>query len=75
MVTKELIQREIDSVGVEYLTELYDLIKHFTQSKRQARKPTLMSKLKCIRIDAAEDFSARHDEYVTGEKRVESNLH
>ncbi len=75
MVTKELIQREIDRVGVEYLAELYDLIKHFTQSKYQTKKPTLMSKLKRIRINAAEDFSARHDEYITGEKVVGSDLH
>ena len=75
MVTKELIQREIDSVGVEYLPELYDLIQHFTQSKGQVKKTTLMSKLKSIRIDAPEDFSARHDAYITGERWVESNLH
>ena len=33
MATKELIKAEIDSVGEEYLDELYDVIKSFTQSK------------------------------------------
>jgi hypothetical protein len=74
MATKELIQAEIDSLSKDYLDELYTLIKRFAQSKRQARQQSLMSKLKRIRIEAAEDFAANHDLYIVGEKRAEADL-
>jgi len=74
MTTKELIQAEIDRVGGEDLQELYDLIRQFIQSKRQAKKQSLMSKLKSISIDAPPDFAINHDLYAVGEKRAESNL-
>ena len=75
MVTKELIHTEIDTVSGEYLEELYEIIRRFVQSKRQAKKPSLMSRLKSITIDAPEDFAANHDLYIiTGEKRAEPHL-
>jgi plasmid stabilization system protein ParE len=74
VVTKELIQTEIESLGRQDIEELYDLIKRFAQSKRQARKQSLMSKLKSIAIDAPEDFAANHDLYVIGEKCAEPNF-
>jgi len=74
VVTRELIQTEIESLERHDLEELYDLIKRFAQSKRQARKQSLMSKLKSIAIDAPEDFAANHDLYVIGEKCAEPNF-
>jgi len=74
MVTKELIHTEIDNVSGEYLEELYEIIRRFVQSKRQAEKPSLMSRLKSITIDAPEDFAVNHDLYITGEKRAEPHL-
>jgi len=70
MTVKELIQVEIDAVNGEDLQELYDLIKRFAHSKRQAKTHSLMETLKSIAIDAPEDFAANHDLYVAGEKRV-----
>ncbi|MBN1314098.1 MAG: hypothetical protein JXA42_01475 [Anaerolineales bacterium] len=67
MITRELIHKEIDNMSMEYINELYTLIKKFTHSK-QVSNPTLMSKLKRIQINAPEDFSANHNEYMTGEK-------
>jgi hypothetical protein len=37
MSTKELIQAELDTLSDEDLEALYTLIKHFIQSKRQAK--------------------------------------
>jgi len=74
MITKELIRAEIDNVSGEYLEELYEIIKRFAQSKRQAKKQSLMSRLKSITIDGPEDFAVNHDLYVTGAKRAEPNL-
>jgi hypothetical protein len=74
MITKGLIRAEIDNVSGEHLEELYEIIKRFAQSKRQAKKQNLMSRLKSITINAPEDFAANHDLYVTGARRAEPNL-
>jgi hypothetical protein len=74
METKELIYTEIDNVSGEHLEELYEIIRRFVESKRQARQPSLMARLKSITIDAPEDFAANHDLYVTGEKRADAQL-
>jgi len=74
MIIKELIRAEIDNVSGEYLEELYEIIKRFAQSKRQAKKQSLMSRLKGIAIDGPQDFAANHDLYVTGVRRAEPNL-
>ncbi len=75
MSTKELIQAELDTLSDEDLDALYALIKHFIQSKRHAKPQSLMAALRGIHIDAPPDFAANLDLYVSGEKRVEPDLH
>jgi hypothetical protein len=82
MTTKERIKAEIEHVSdEEELNELYELVKGFTESRRHsnggkiAGKQSLMSKLRSIAIDAPEDFSANFEQYSSGEKRAESDLH
>lgn len=58
MTNKEKIYAEIDSISEEYFDELYLLIKKFAETKPMKNKPTFMSKLKRIEIDAPEDFTA-----------------
>ena len=75
MTTKERIQAEIEHVSDEKdLNDLYRLVKAFTESKRNS-KQSLMSKLRSISIDAPEDFSANFEQYPSGEKRAESDIH
>ena len=74
MTTKELIQAEIETLSEEELDELYAVIKHFAQSKRDTQQQSFMAKLKRIQIDAPEDFAANLDLYVSGEKRVEPDI-
>ena len=75
MSTKELIQAELETLSDEDLEALYAVIKHFIQSKRPARPRSLMVALRGIQIDAPADFAANLDLYVSGEKRVEPDLH
>ncbi len=72
MATKELIKEEIDRIKEEYLDELFEIVRQFSQAKQE--KPSLMSRLKGIKIEAPEDFSANHDQYVARGQRVESDL-
>ena len=64
MTAKDKIHAEIDSLNEEYLDELYLLIKDFTQSKQHLKKPTFMSKMKQIKINAPEDFASNLDSYL-----------
>jgi hypothetical protein len=75
MITKELIHAEVDGISDEYLDELYALIKMFVESGKNGKKKSFMSKLKSVKIDAPEDFAANLDLYMSGEKRVEPDLH
>ncbi|MDT7603405.1 MAG: hypothetical protein QOF61_1402 [Acidobacteriota bacterium] len=71
MATKEEIKSEIEKVPEERLAELYQIVRRFAQSKPSSSKPTLMSKLRRVRISAPPDFSENIDLYLTGEKTVE----
>jgi hypothetical protein len=71
MATKEEIKSEIEKVPEERLAELYQIIRRFTQSRPSSSSPTLMSKLRRIRISAPSDFSENIDLYLTGEKTIE----
>jgi len=71
MITKEEIKSEIERVPEERLAELYRIVQRFAQSKPTPSTPTLMSKLRRIRINAPPDFSENIDLYLSGEKTIE----
>ena len=58
MTTKALIHAELGPLDENDLNELYSMIKGFIESKRRAFHPTLMAKLKRVKIDAPTDFAA-----------------
>jgi hypothetical protein len=64
MTAKDKIHAEIDNLNEEYLDELYLLIQDFAQSKQHLKKPSFMSKLKHIKINAPEDFASNLDSYL-----------
>lgn len=71
MTTKELIVKELGTLDEDDLDELYRIIQRFLESKKRASPPSLMSKLKRIRIYAPADFATNLDLYVSGEKSVQ----
>lgn len=71
MVTKEEIKSEIEKVPDERLPELYRVVKRLARPEPDSSKPTLMSKLRRVRISGPPDFSENIDLYLTGEKIVE----
>jgi hypothetical protein len=71
MVTKEEIKSEIEKVPDERLPELYQVVKRFTRPEPGTSKPTLMSKLRRVRVSGPPDFSENVDLYLTGEKAIE----
>lgn len=71
MTTRELIVKELGTLNEEDLSELYAILKRFIESKRRAAPPSLMSRLKRIKIDAPPDFATHLDLYTSGEKSVQ----
>jgi len=68
MITKELIVKELGSLNENDLSELYRIIKGFIESKRRASPPSLMAKLKRVKIYAPTDFASNLDLYMSGDK-------
>lgn len=71
MTTKDLLKAEIDKLDPEQIEQVYQVIKQFTETQPQKSKPSLMSRLKQIKIDAPEDFSSNLDQYTSGEKSID----
>lgn len=71
MTMKERIKAEIDRLDEEQLNELYEVVRDLAGPKDGEHELSLMAKLKRIKIDGPEDFSANLDLYLSGEKRVE----
>jgi hypothetical protein len=59
MTTKERIHAEIDRADEERLDELYTLIRSFLASKVTPVQPSIMSKLKCVKIEGPVDFAGQ----------------
>ena len=68
---KDLIKVEVDKVEEERLDELYGVVKSFARPPIRPERPSLMSRLREIQIDAPEDFAANLDLYMSGEKRAD----
>jgi len=74
MTTKEAILAEIDALDEEHLAELYRIIEEFVRSKRQSEPPSLMARLRRIKIQGPEDLAVNHDLYATGAKRLDADI-
>lgn len=68
MTTKELIESEIQTMDESQLSALYQAAKQI--GKKKTVTPSIMSKLKSVKIQAPEDFSTNFDLYASGEKRA-----
>jgi hypothetical protein len=59
MITKKMIQEKIADLTEEQLNQVYDMIEQLSRSESTVKKPSLMSELQKISIDAPEDFSVQ----------------
>ncbi|WP_342596911.1 hypothetical protein VKI21_15005 [Cyanobacterium aponinum UTEX 3222] len=57
MVTKQKIQEKLDNLTPEQLNQVYGIIEELSNLENVEKKPSLMSKLQKIFIDAPDDFS------------------
>jgi hypothetical protein len=74
MVTRELVQAELERLSADDLSKVYRYIKQVAHEKpKSAKKKSLMSSLSAIEIEGPQDFSANHDLYASGEKSARKN--
>ncbi|MDB9537995.1 hypothetical protein PN451_19520 [Dolichospermum planctonicum CS-1226] len=59
MVTKQIIQEKLEGLTQEELNQVYGLIEQLSSAEKPVKKPSIMSKLRKISIDAPEDFSVK----------------
>jgi hypothetical protein len=59
MITKKIIQEQLESLTPEELNQVYELIQNLSGDEKSVKQPSLMSKLRKISIDAPEDFSVQ----------------
>ncbi len=72
VITKEIINREIEKVPDEKLETLYKFVVNLTAIKPEKKsKESFMAKMRKIKIDAPPDFSRNIDLYSSGEKTIE----
>jgi hypothetical protein len=71
MVTRELVQAELERLNPDELSKVYRYIKQVAHDKpKTAKKKSLMASLSAIEIDGPKDFAANHDLYASGEKNA-----
>ena len=57
MITKQMIQEKLKNLTEEQLNQVYGIIEQLSGAENAVKKPSFMSKLRKIKIDAPEDFS------------------
>ena len=59
MIPKKIIQEKIDNLTEEQLDKVYKMIEELSISEDSVKKPSLMSEVQKISINAPEDFSVK----------------
>ena len=59
MISRQKIIEEIQNVPDELLDELYQVIRDFEVKKEENSEPSVMARLRQIRISASPDFSSK----------------
>ncbi len=59
MTIKKIIQEKLQNLTEEQLNQVYAMIETLESSENTTKKPSLMTELQKISIDAPEDFSVQ----------------
>lgn len=71
MNIREEIVAKVQSLPENVLPEVFDLV---NKLEKNEEKPSLMSQLRKIKIQAPPDFAENIDLYMNGEKSMEENI-
>jgi hypothetical protein len=66
MVTRELVQAELERLSADELSKVYRYIKQVAHEKpKSSKKKSLVASLSAIEIEGSQDFSANRDLYAS----------
>ncbi|CAN5195521.1 hypothetical protein BH20ACI2_BH20ACI2_13300 [soil metagenome] len=71
MTIREKIVSKVHKLPDRALAEVYEFV---NKMERQADEPSLMERLRQIKINGPRDFSTNIDLYLSGEKKVSENI-
>jgi hypothetical protein len=71
MEIREQIIEEVQKIPEQHLTEFQEIVKDFVEKKS---KPSLMERLRQIKIQGPPDFAENFDLYASGEKNLDDYL-
>lgn len=75
MSSKEILLAEIAGLSDDSADAVLQFVRQFVKSQPTDRNGSLLAKLKDVRINAPADFSSNLDLYLSGEKRVDDDVH
>lgn len=76
MSTKERIHAVIETVTEDKLDELYKVVSEFAVAQNGKKGPGIMERLLAMKKFAGPpDFAENLDQYMSGEKSLEDNIH
>jgi hypothetical protein len=70
MTIREEIVSRVQKLPDSALLEVYEVVE---KVEKKGKKPSLMERLRQIKIDAPPDFSRNIDLYMSGEKKIDDN--
>ena len=71
MTIREEIVEKVQNLPESALSAVYDFVEKIDETDV---KPSLMERLRRIKIDAPADFSRNIDLYMSGEKTIDENI-
>ncbi len=71
MNIREEIIAKVQNLPESVLPEVYQIVEKIEEKEK---KPSLMERLRKIKIDAPPDFSRNIDLYMSGEKKIDENI-
>lgn len=71
MTVREEIIAKVQNLPENVLPEIYEFVEKISEKES---KPSLMERLRQIKIQAPPDFSRNIDLYMSGEKQIDENI-
>lgn len=71
MTVREEIIAKVQNLPENVLPEIYEFVEKIIEKEN---KPSLMERLRKIKIQAPPDFSRNIDLYMSGEKKIDENI-
>ena len=74
MSIREQIVSKVQKLPESALPDVYEFVEKIGEQSGMSEQPSLMQRLRKIKIEGPRDFSRNIDLYLSGEKKIEENI-